>query len=103
KNIKMKLYQTNWSELQLTTITTAENLLQTYFGYEQIRPGQKNAIEYTMNGDNTLAVMPTGGGKSLCYQIPGLALEGTAVIISPLISLMKDKVDEITSLAITAT
>jgi len=99
----MKLYQTNWSELQLTTITTAENLLQTYFGYEQFRPGQKNAIEYTMNADNTLAVMPTGGGKSLCYQIPGLALEGTAVIISPLISLMKDQVDALKALGIAAT
>src|SRR5699024_12637899 len=75
----MKLYQTNWSELQLTTITTAENLLQTYFGYEQFRHGKKNAIEYTMNADNTLTVMTTGGGNTICTQIPGLALVGTDI------------------------
>lgn len=87
----------------MTTTTTTEGLLQTYFGYEQFRPGQKNVITYTMDANNTLAVMPTGGGKSICYQIPGLALEGTAVIISPLISLMKDQVDALTALGISAT
>ncbi|RFA36273.1 DNA helicase RecQ [Virgibacillus dokdonensis] len=80
-----------------------EKLLQTYFGYQQFRPGQKEAIDFIINGNNILAVMPTGGGKSLCYQIPGLALEGTAIIISPLISLMKDQVDALQALGVAAT
>ncbi|API91888.1 ATP-dependent DNA helicase RecQ [Virgibacillus pantothenticus] len=80
-----------------------EKLLQTYFGYQHFRPGQKETIDFIINGKNILAVMPTGGGKSLCYQIPGLALEGTAIIISPLISLMKDQVDALQALGVTAT
>ncbi|MFA1821782.1 DNA helicase RecQ [Virgibacillus oceani] len=80
-----------------------KNILQTYFGYENFRPGQEEAINYVLELQNTLAVMPTGGGKSLCYQIPGLSLEGTAIIISPLISLMKDQVDALQSLGIPAT
>lgn len=80
-----------------------EKILQTYFGYETFRPGQKETIEYIINLKNTLAVMPTGGGKSLCYQIPGLSMDGTAIIISPLISLMKDQVDALVSLGIPAT
>ncbi|WP_164667516.1 DNA helicase RecQ [Virgibacillus doumboii] len=84
-------------------IQQEENILQTYFGYESFRPGQKQTIDKIIDKKNTLAVMPTGGGKSLCYQIPGLSLDGTAVIISPLISLMKDQVDALQSLGIAAT
>lgn len=80
-----------------------KNLLQTYFGFESFRPGQQEAISQVLQRKNTLAVMPTGGGKSLIYQIPGLSLEGTAIIISPLISLMKDQVDALQSLGIAAT
>lgn len=80
-----------------------EKLLQTYFGYEHFRPGQQETINHIINRKNVLAVMPTGGGKSICYQIPGLALEGTAIIISPLISLMKDQVDSLLALGIAAT
>ncbi|HLR42726.1 MAG TPA: DNA helicase RecQ [Pseudogracilibacillus sp.] len=78
-------------------------LMQHYFGYDTFRPGQEETMRYIMEGQNTLAIMPTGNGKSLCFQLPALAMEGTAIIISPLISLMKDQVDALTSLGIAAT
>ncbi|WLR51174.1 DNA helicase RecQ [Bacillus tianshenii] len=81
----------------------AQHILNHYFGYNDFRPGQNKIVEHVLNGENTLGIMPTGGGKSLCYQIPALVLEGTAVIISPLISLMKDQVDSLVSLGISAT
>ncbi|WP_067728401.1 DNA helicase RecQ [Oceanobacillus damuensis] len=80
-----------------------KKILHTYFGYETFRPGQQDTINHILQLNNTLAVMPTGGGKSLCYQIPGLSIDGTAIIISPLISLMKDQVDALQALGIPAT
>ena len=67
--------------------------LETYFGYNTFRPGQREIVESILDGKNVFAVFPTGHGKSLCYQLPALMLDGITVVISPLISLMKDQVD----------
>ncbi|MDB5926761.1 MAG: ATP-dependent helicase RecQ [Betaproteobacteria bacterium] len=69
--------------------------LQETFGYKRFRAGQEEVIQGVLSGINTLAVMPTGAGKSLCYQLPALHLRGTTVVVSPLIALMKDQVDKL--------
>src|SRR5512135_2735020 len=74
-------------------IQTLPETLRTVFGFEAFRPNQEDIIANIVNGRDVFAVMPTGGGKSLCYQLPAKLMEGTAVVISPLISLMKDQVD----------
>lgn len=81
----------------------AATILKTKFGYTQFRHGQKLVIDKLMAGENVLALMPTGGGKSLCYQIPALLFSGLTLVISPLISLMKDQVDALNENAIPAT
>lgn len=81
----------------------AQPLLQSYFGYNSFRKGQEQAIRSVLTGNNTICVMPTGGGKSICYQIPALILPGTSIVISPLISLMKDQVDTLVQAGIPAT
>ena len=69
--------------------------LRTHFGHSQFRPGQQRIVEAVLGGDDVLAVMPTGSGKSLCYQLPAVMLPGVTIVVSPLISLMKDQVDEL--------
>ncbi|AVK62081.1 DNA helicase RecQ [Lactobacillus sp. CBA3605] len=84
-------------------LAAAQQVLKTTFGYDEFRPGQKAVIEQVLAGENTLAIMPTGGGKSLCYQIPALLFDGLTVVVSPLISLMKDQVDALNDNGIAAT
>lgn len=84
-------------------LAVAENYLQHYFGYTSFRKGQKEIIENVLNNKNTLGILPTGGGKSICFQIPALLFEGTTIVISPLISLMKDQVDQLNTSNIQAT
>lgn len=76
--------------------------LRTHFGLHDFRPGQERIIAAVLGGHDVLAVMPTGSGKSLCYQLPALALPGTTIVVSPLISLMKDQVDELNRRGIAA-
>lgn len=86
----------------LTMLTEATKVLRDYFGYNSFRKGQENVIENVLRGEDSLCVMPTGGGKSICYQIPALVMEGTVLVISPLISLMKDQVDALHEAGISA-
>jgi hypothetical protein len=74
-------------------LARAREKLAEVFGYASFRPGQEDAIAAVANGQDALVVMPTGSGKSLCYQVPALVLDGVTVVVSPLIALMKDQVD----------
>src|SRR4051794_40760898 len=77
----------DWRELK--------QVVREHFGFRRFRPGQERAVQAAMQGRDTIVIMPTGSGKSLCFQLPALALEGTTIVVSPLIVLMKDQTDSL--------
>ena len=79
-----------------------QNNLKKYFGFSKFKGLQEKAIENIINGNDTFVIMPTGGGKSLIYQLPALILEGTAIVVSPLIALMKNQVDQMNACGVNA-
>lgn len=81
----------------------ALELLRIHYGFDSFRPGQERVIHNTIEGKSTIVIMPTGGGKSLCYQLPALVLDGLTIVVSPLLSLMKDQVDSLARVGIPAT
>jgi len=85
------------------TLDDARQALQKYWGYEDFRPGQDTVIESVLRGDDTLVLFPTGGGKSLCYQVPALVMDGLTIVISPLVALMQDQVEQLKERGIRAT
>src|SRR3982074_1624183 len=87
---------------QSTVSDRALDLLQTVFGYPSFRGQQAEIVELVVQGGDALVLMPTGGGKSLCYQIPALLRDGVGVVVSPLIALMQNQVDALTALGVRA-
>jgi ATP-dependent DNA helicase RecQ len=75
-------------------------VLKKVFGLDSLRPGQRAVIDAVLQGKHTLAIMPTGAGKSLCYQVPAMLLPGTTVVVSPLIALMRDQFEKMTAVGI---
>jgi ATP-dependent DNA helicase RecQ len=87
----------------MVTTTQLKRTMRTVFGLDEFRPGQEQVVRSVLAGRDTIALMPTGSGKSLCYQLPGLHLRGTTVVVSPLISLMKDQTDKLLGCGIETT
>ncbi len=86
----------------MSEIASARRLLKKVFGFDDFRPGQQEIVEAVLSGEPVLAVMPTGSGKSLCYQLPALLGEGLTLVISPLIALMRDQVGQMQALGLAA-
>jgi ATP-dependent DNA helicase RecQ len=82
--------------------TTAQTLLQNIFGYSEFRGNQAEVIDHLIQGKDAFVLMPTGGGKSLCFQIPAIARKGVGIVVSPLIALMQDQVDALLQLGVKA-
>lgn len=80
----------------------AQHVLQRVFGYDSFRGHQQEIVEHVIGGGDALVLMPTGGGKSLCYQVPALVRPGVGVVVSPLIALMQDQVDALNELGVRA-
>src|SRR5580698_5143362 len=83
-------------------LETAQRMLRTIFGFEAFRPGQADILAAILEGRDVLAVMPTGSGKSLCYQLPALLRDGLTIVVSPLIALIRNQVAQLTSYGIAA-
>lgn len=94
--------QLSQPEPQIDQVAQAKMILKQYWGYDDFRAGQLDIIESVLNNKYTLAILTTGGGKSICYQVPGLMMEGLVIVISPLISLMADQVARLKSIGISA-
>src|SRR5882672_9384541 len=86
----------------MSDLAAAQSILRTTFGFESFRAGQGEIIDTILSGGDVLAVMPTGSGKSLCYQLPALLREGLTVVVSPLIALMRNQVAQLKSYGVAA-
>jgi ATP-dependent DNA helicase RecQ len=90
------------SKTVAVTLADAQRVLETVFGYKQFRSHQQGIVEALLAGRDALVLMPTGGGKSLCYQVPALVRPGTGIVVSPLIALMHDQVDALREVGVRA-
>ena len=88
--------------MQDDRLLNKNEILERYFGFRSFRRGQEEIVDSLLSGRDALAIMPTGAGKSLCYQVPALMMDGIALVISPLISLMKDQVNALTAQGVRA-
>ena len=91
-----------WKAGEAMEMEQALGVLNKYYGYPSFKPIQERAVGSILSGRDTFVIMPTGGGKSVCYQVPALLFEGLTIVISPLISLMKDQVDNLEALGVHA-
>nr|HMP32280.1 RecQ family ATP-dependent DNA helicase [Saprospiraceae bacterium] len=85
-----------------TIMLTPKSILSQYFGYDSFRDNQEEIIDHILNGDDALVIMPTGGGKSVCFQVPAMCLNGLTLVISPLLALMQDQVTNLKAIGIPA-